>query len=149
MSRAVLLIAIASAIVACGTSAAPTAPVAPAKVVAPHLPLDQDMPGLATRTVTFYEAAAAALTAANATCATARVQFGGVKTANADYLAARATVIADGRTRALQDAIDANEVHGQPLATAAILIVGAPLMKTCATDRAFTDAYEDLFGAVR
>jgi len=146
MSRARSLIAIA--LVACGTpTPPPVIPVTPVHVVTP-LPLEHDMPKLNTRTLKLYEATASVLTAANATCATATTQFGVLKTANADYLAARAIVITEGRTPALQKAIDANEVHGQPLGTAAALILKAPLMRSCANDRAFTDAYEDLFGAV-
>ena len=107
------------------------------------------MPRLAMLALKLYESTGTALTAPDATCATAAAAFRALKVANTDYLAAREAVLSSSRTRALQDAIDARETHGQPFATASALILNAPLMNACATDRSFIEGYEDLFGATR
>ena len=137
MKRLVLVL-----VVACAAPPAARPPAAPAPPPAP-LPLDRDLPALARRTLALYEATAQLLSS-GVSCADATVQLGSLRTAHAADLAARATVIAEARTPALQIALDA---HAGSLGAAASAILGAPLMKTCAPDRAFTDAYEVLFGA--
>ncbi|HEY4179967.1 MAG TPA: hypothetical protein VGM90_24160 [Kofleriaceae bacterium] len=134
---------------ACGSSPAPKAttppPVAPTTAAAAPqpVPLDQNLPVLATRATQLYQSVAKLLTA-NTDCAAATVQLKQLEAANADVVAANKKVLHDGRAKELRAAL---EPHATDNDAAAQEIVAAPLMRTCSQDRAFTDTFDELVGS--
>ena len=136
---------LALAATACGHAAPAPAPVVPrpAPVVAtpppaPPLPLDRDLPRLADRVLAMYEAIGDALTGS---CdeVTGRLATLPVD----DVVAAIATVLHDGRGRDLHAALARRDPRFAELGRR---ITGSPVMASCASDPAFTAAFEKVVG---
>ena len=119
---------------ASSTDAAPVQPV----------PLDRDLPRLAQRSVALYQAVVVAFRAAGPDCAAAAKQLGELHAAYADVAAANVKVLHDGRARELKAAL---AKYDDQLDAAAKEIVGSQTMSKCASDRTFTQAFDDLVGA--
>jgi hypothetical protein len=133
-------------VLGCGPQPAPQTPPPPPAdaVIAVDVPLDQDLPQLATRAVLLYEDVLAAFAAAGADCAAAATRLGELATRHADVIAANARVLRDGRNLQLQLAL---RPHDDRFEAAARGIIESPTLAACAQDPAFADAYDALFGA--
>lgn len=122
------------------TIAAPAADAGPV----PPVPLERDLPTLASRATRLYQDVASAFTATSDDCAVATAQLGALRTTYADVVAASAQVVRDGRSAELRAAL---EPHARVLDAAAKTIMGSPTMTRCSTDPAFTTAFDALVGA--
>jgi hypothetical protein len=111
---------------------------------APSGPLDRDLPRLAERSVALYAAVSDAFRTAGADCAAATKQLGTLRTEYAEVIAANAKVLHDGRSKELKAAL---VKHDDKLEASAKEIVGSQTIKACASDRAFTKAFDDLVAA--
>jgi len=107
-------------------------------------PLDRDLPRLAQRSVALYQAVVVAFRAAGSDCAVAAKQLGELRAEYADVAAANVKVLHDGRARELKAAL---AKYDDKLDAAAKEIVGSQTMSKCTSDRAFTQAFDDLVGA--
>jgi hypothetical protein len=136
-------------VAACGSTTPAPAPAAPPAAVtsapapAGPVPLDQNLPVLATRATQLYQSVAKLLVT-NTECDKATDRLVELQAANADVVAANNKVLHEGRAKDLRAAL---ESHAADLDAAAKDIVGAPLMRACSQDRAFTDAFDSLVGA--
>jgi hypothetical protein len=125
------------------TGSAPAPPDAGIVVDAP-LPLDQNLPQLATRSVALYESVVAAFREAGTDCAAAATRLTALRAEYADVVAANAKVLHEGRARELKAAL---AKHDTQLDAAAQAIMAAPTLGACVKDEAFTRAFDDLVGA--
>ncbi len=145
-------ILLALALAACPKPApAPETPEVPhdAALVAPDaapvvLPLDEDLPRLADRSVAMYEEIATAFSSAGADCAKATATLRAMQPGYADVVAANAKVLHTGRARALRDAL-------QPLAdrfdAAAKSIARSATLAECSDNRELTSTFDTLVAA--
>ena len=148
MSRWVLLAMIA----ACGHAAPPAPQPAigtthAAPVDAPRA-LEDDLPRLADRAVTFYAQWQQAMADAGQDCAVATAKVNTVADANADFIAANAKIEKQGHDRivALRQAL---EPHATELDASAKAIVQSPAMAACHTNTEFAHAIDRLQGDAR
>ena len=150
MSRTVPIAVIAGlAIAACGRAAPPLRPVSSptmATTAAPRtpLPLDQDLPRLARRGSELLQELARAFETSGEDCGAAVTRLLALKASHGDVIAANAKVLRDGRGQQLQGALAA---YAAASSAAASSIMGSKTMTTCAGDRAFTNAYDELLAA--
>jgi hypothetical protein len=105
------------------------------------VPLDRDLPRLAERGTKLLAELAAAFASAGEDCAVAITKLTELRASYADVIAANAQVLRDGRAADLKAALDAHEDANSASAKA---IVESKTMAACATDRAFTDAFDEL-----
>lgn len=120
------------------------APVVVAPDASPPGPLDRDLPRLAARSVALYAAVSTAFRTAGSDCAAATKQLGTLHGEYAEVIAANAKVLHDGRSKELKAAL---AKHDDQLEASAKEIVGSQTIKACASDRAFTKAFDDLVAA--
>jgi hypothetical protein len=146
-------ILLAIALGACpGAAPAPLAPAIPPDATPtvspdappPPLPLDEDLPRLADRSVALYEEVARAFAIAGKDCAAAATTLRAMQPAYADVVAANAKVLHAGGARALRDALDR---FSERFDAAAKSIATSTTMAECQDDREFTDAFDRLVGA--
>ena len=107
--------------------------------------LDEDLPRLADRAVELYAQWRRAMEDAQGDCAAATAKVNAVADANADVIAANATILAAGHDRiaALRAAL---EPHQAELDAAAQAIVQSKTMSACAHDAAFAKAIDRIGG---
>jgi hypothetical protein len=110
----------------------------------PPLPLDRDLPRLATRALAMYEAIAVAFREAGTDCSVATAKLVGIEAANADVIAANALVVRDGRSAELRLALKPQETR---FGVAAAAVMGSPVLPACAHEPAFTAAFDGLAGS--
>jgi hypothetical protein len=151
MSRWVVLAMIA----ACGHAATPapqpavgTTHVAPVDARPAPLALEDDLPRLADRAVTFYAQWQRAMVDAGQDCAIATKKIDEVADGNADFIAANAKIEKQGHDKivALRQAL---EPHAAELDTSAKAIVQSPAMAACHDNAEFAHAIDRLQGDVR
>lgn len=151
MSRRVVLAMIA----ACGHAATPvpqppvgTTHVAPADAPSAPPALEDDLPRLAERAVTFYAQWQQAMAAAGQDCAVATKKIGEVADANADFIAANAKIEKQGHDKivALRQAL---EPYAAELDASAKAIVQSPAMVACHDNADFAHAIDRLQGDAR
>lgn len=121
-------------------AAAPDAPSPPA--------LEDDLPRLADRAVTFYADWQQVMTAAGSDCASATAKINALADANADFIAANAKVVREGHDKvvALRQAL---EPHAAELDASAKAIVQAPAMGACHDNADFAHAIDRIQGDAR
>jgi hypothetical protein len=144
-------VALALTVTACGHAAPQPTPVATPIVAtappdaAPPVPLDDDLPALAERSVKLYADWEHALADANGDCAAATAKLNAIADANADVIAANAKVLTAGHDKvaALRAAL---EPHAAELDASARAIVQSPTMAACHEDAAFAHAIDRIGG---
>ena len=105
------------------------------------LPLDQDLPRLALRSVELYEEIARVFAATGPDCAGAATKLRAMQPAYADVVAANAAVLHTGGAKTLRAAL---EPHAARFDAVAGAIATSTTMKSCADDRELTDAFDAL-----
>jgi hypothetical protein len=108
------------------------------------VPLDQDLPQLAQRSLAMYQDVAKAFAASGEDCAAAAGRLGQLAGIYHDVALANAKVLRDGRARQLQAALDP---HGEAFDDAARAIMQSPTMSKCAQTPAFAKAFDALLEA--
>ena len=107
-------------------------------------PLDRDLPRLAERSVALYAAVVATFRTAGTDCPMATKQLVALRDEYRDVTTANAKVLREGRARELKAAL---AKHDDKLEASAKEIVASKTIKSCANDRAFTKAFDELVAA--
>jgi hypothetical protein len=108
------------------------------------VPLDQDLPRLALRSLAMYQDVAKAFAASGEDCAAAAGRLGQLAGAYHDVALANAKVLRDGRAKQLQAALDP---HQEAFDDSARAIMQSPTMSKCAQAPAFAKAFDALLEA--
>jgi hypothetical protein len=122
----------------------PAQPVAPVVVVDAAVdapPLDQDLPRLAERSLAMFKDLVAAFSASGQDCAAAIAKMHELGDRYRDVTLANAKVLHDGRAKQLQAAL---APHSAELDAAAAAVVHSAVVSSCAEDRAFSKAFDEL-----
>jgi hypothetical protein len=116
-------------------------PVVPADAAVDAPPLDQDLPRLAERSLAMYQDLVAAFSASGQDCAAAITRMHELGDRYRDVTTANAKVLHDGRAKQLQAAL---APHSAELDAAAAAVVHSAVVSSCAQDRAFSRAFDEL-----
>jgi hypothetical protein len=107
-------------------------------------PLDQDLEGLAQRSLAMYRDIAKAFAESGEDCKAATARLGRLAGEYRDVTTANTKVLQDGRAKQLQAALDH---HGDDFDRAARTVMQSPTMSRCGQDRAFARAFDELLEA--